>query len=276
MFLLACKGKFHKEFYENGQVKSIYHTKKEKIQGEYKEFYKNGNRKKIEHYKDGVKHGEVLIYYKNGDLDTKYTMQKGLIDGKMISYYKNGKLRAETDYKNGKPHGIVKHYYPNGRLESVERFENGIRQGIGKSYYTNGKLEMIKMFKDEEFIFWEEYDSTGKFIRDFRKVKIESKSDTITLGETYRAKLKLLGPINIGTIEYWTIGSTPLILGKPKHPFKKYGNELQKEKEKGLISIKAKDTGRYLYAGVVIWRYDSVSFPRYYAYEKEFYVQSKE
>jgi len=276
IFLLGCKGTIHKEYYDNGQLKIIYHTKDDKRHGKYMEFYLNGKKKKVEHYKNGVKHGESLIFYKSGDLDTKYTMHKGIIEGKMISYYKNGNIRAETDYRNGKPHGIVKHYYYDGNLKSEESFKEGIRQGTGRSYYANGNLNMVKFFKDDEFILWEKYDSTGKFIRDYRKIEILPESDTINLGETYKARIKLLGKINFGTVEYWTIGSTPLVLGKPKHPFKKYGDELQYDNGIGLFNIKINEPGSYLFAGVVIWKYDSTSFPRYYTYKREFYVRGKE
>ncbi|WP_421890139.1 toxin-antitoxin system YwqK family antitoxin [Marinoscillum sp.] len=106
-----------KNYYENGELKSIY-TVNELRQ----------------------KHGTAKIYKKNGTLSKSFEYENGE-KIKAISYYKNGNPLMEINYKNDVKDGPFKRFYQNGKLESEATFkENFPGKGL-KEYTSSGSLK---------------------------------------------------------------------------------------------------------------------------------------
>ncbi len=76
----------------NGQVK--------------KEYYENGNLKTVTRYKDDLKNGEEKNYYRNGELADVFTYVAGIKEGPYYVYYKNGNLNRTGVFINGKLNGL--------------------------------------------------------------------------------------------------------------------------------------------------------------------------
>ncbi|MBN1253638.1 MAG: hypothetical protein JXR51_00320 [Bacteroidales bacterium] len=140
-----CNGKLT-DYYYNGKMRLTSVFKNGQVIDTLKEFYRNGNVKSIYYpYKKrykfaGQKYHEVLRinYDKNGNClnykDSKLGIEK--------KYYQNGKLKSE-------------YYFKNKNKNYTEYFENGkIKISINKDtkneYFLNGNLKM-HMQKHESF-----------------------------------------------------------------------------------------------------------------------------
>lgn len=151
--------KLHKEYYDNGQLKSVGQQKGLK-KGE-REIYSISSREGIK-YEDEKKVGEWKFYYKNGQLSSigSYRDEKRI--GEWKFYYENGQLRSEGKFKNDKRIDAWKSYDKNGQLESIEKYENENVVEL-QEYYKNGKLKHItKYHKNGEFAGMSEYYKNGQ------------------------------------------------------------------------------------------------------------------
>lgn len=82
-----------------------------------------------------------------------------------------GGVEQEGYYKNGKKDGSYKFYYPNGHIQQDEIWENGIA------------------------LYYKKFDSLSRVTEEYHSIKILSDSDTINKGETYKAKILLVGSL---------------------------------------------------------------------------------
>ena len=89
-----------REYYEEGDIKSISHFKNNVADGLFISYYQNGNIKDKQNYKNGNGEGEGLFYYENGQLEEKYFMKNGKLDGEAINYFNDGKIRHKGIYKD--------------------------------------------------------------------------------------------------------------------------------------------------------------------------------
>jgi|WetSurMetagenome_2_1015567.scaffolds.fasta_scaffold18378_3 hypothetical protein len=245
-FLLSCS-RVEREYYPNGNLKSeIELNHKKEINGTKTTFYENKQIQSLEYYTNNIKNGEFT------------------------SYYPNGNIQMILRYKNGVKDSTLKSFYEDGTLQYTYNYVNDKINGDYREYFNNGDKKEIRFYDNDSLLFYEIYDSTGNFIKDYRKIDIECKSDTIKLGETFKALIELKGP-KVGTIEYSAIDALPSEL-KVKEVFSKY---LPIVDDKGLYEYKPNKTGYYKILGSIRIKYDSITYPRYYDFEKIFFVQEK-
>ena len=89
-----------REYYEEGDIKSISPFKNNIPNGVFISYYQNGNIQEKHTYKNGNEEGEGLFYYENGQLEEKYFMKNGKLDGEAINYFNDGKIRHKAIYKD--------------------------------------------------------------------------------------------------------------------------------------------------------------------------------
>ena len=89
-----------REYYEEGDIKSVSPFKNNVADGIFISYYQNGNIKDKQNYKNGNEEGEGLFYYENGQLEEKYFMKNGKLDGEAINYFNDGKIRHKAIYKD--------------------------------------------------------------------------------------------------------------------------------------------------------------------------------
>jgi antitoxin component YwqK of YwqJK toxin-antitoxin module len=82
-----------------------------------KEYYPNGNLKSVLNYKKGQLEGIALYYYENGNLKERVNYRKGKRERTGSTYYESGKLKEEITYEDGKA-VLVKAFDENGNLLS--------------------------------------------------------------------------------------------------------------------------------------------------------------
>ena len=161
-----------REYYEEGDIKSISPFKNNIPNGVFISYYQNGNIKEKHTYKNGNEEGEGLFYYQNGNIGqnsfllngklvtevfeyypngnmkTKAHYIDGKLNGELIIYYENGNIKEKTFTIDEKLSGDAFEYYPSGKLRNKSFFKNGKREGESLTYYENGKLKKKILYKN--------------------------------------------------------------------------------------------------------------------------------
>ena len=155
-----------REYYEEGDIKSISHFKNDIPDGVFISYYQNGNIENKYAYVNGQANGECFSYYENGKLEERYFLKNGEIDGEAFAYYPSGKLRGKEVQKLGKREGDLFIYFPSGKLRQTEKYINGKIEGEVIEYYESGTIKEKAYFindKQEKEHFF--YDKKGKLIK---------------------------------------------------------------------------------------------------------------
>ena len=135
-----------REYYEEGDIKSISHFKNHIPDGVFISYYQNGNMEEKYAYVNGQANGECLSYYENGKLEERYFLKNGEIDGEAFAYYPSGKLEVKDFFKDGKKEGKSIFYHENGNIKQKSTFKNGKREGDLFIYFPSGKLRQTEKY----------------------------------------------------------------------------------------------------------------------------------
>ncbi|WP_415370778.1 hypothetical protein [Patiriisocius sp. Uisw_047] len=117
---------------------------------EHKEYYENGQLKSIKNYDNTIEHGSFIEYYQDGTLSEKGTMKNGELEGEYWSYNKKGQLDDYATYKNGYKDGPFQTFWGTGELKEEGtyksvyffdgKYDETIRTGVYKAYLPNGVI----------------------------------------------------------------------------------------------------------------------------------------
>ena len=135
-----------REYYEEGDIKSISHFKNHIPDGVFISYYQNGNMEEKYVYVNGEENGECFSYYENGKLEERYFLKNGEIDGEAFAYYPSGKLEVKDFFKDGKKEGESIFYHENGNIKQKSTFKNGKREGDLFIYFPSGKLRQTEKY----------------------------------------------------------------------------------------------------------------------------------
>jgi hypothetical protein len=163
-------------------------------------------------------------------------------------------------------------YYDNGKIERIIPYKNNKMDGMFLMYYRNGKLKEKHCVTNGESIFYEKYDSLGKYISDYRDIKIFKQKDTIFLGNNYKAGIHILGYRPCSKIIYAVsepISKNDSFKGKNAFVIKNIIND------SAYFELKPKKTGDFKFMVMVAIVCDSATYPRNYSYIKNFVVIDK-
>jgi len=234
-----------------------------------REYYPNGNLKsKIELNRNGEINGLKTVYYENKQIQSIEHYSKNIENGEFRKYFSNGNIEITLWYKNGIKDGTLNAFYQNGRLWYTYSYANDRIDGYYREYYNKGSKKEIRLYEKDSLLYYELFDSLGNFTKDFRKITIDCKSDTIILGNAFRALIELKGP-KIGKIEYSAVDALPSEL-KVKEVYSKF---LPIVASKGIYEFKPTKPGSYVILGSIRIKYDSITYPRYYYFKKKFFVK---
>jgi antitoxin component YwqK of YwqJK toxin-antitoxin module len=129
-------------FYANGQIKdSMYHIKGIKRSPVYKEWYENGEMKSISQWKDTLREGVSITYYESGKMEDSSFYKEGKRENIYKTWNEDGTLHGIAQMKNDKINGRVVTYYSNGNIWSAGSCKDDLPEGEGKVYYENGRLK---------------------------------------------------------------------------------------------------------------------------------------
>ena len=153
-----------RQYYEEGDIKSISPFKNNVADGVFISYYQNGNIKEKHIYKNGNKEGEGIFYYENGKLEEKYFMKNGKLDGEAINYFEDGKIRNKSIFKDGvlleeeiyKDNEIRKNTFKNGEIVQQDIYSKNKILKAKKFLLENGKMKIISYYENgnkEEEVF---------------------------------------------------------------------------------------------------------------------------
>ena len=135
----------------NGLLKQYFiYNKNGLLNGESREYYEEGDIKSISHFKNDIPDGVFISYYQNGNIENKYAYVNGQANGECFSYYENGKLEERYFLKNGEIDGEAFAYYPSGKLRGKEVQKLGKREGESIIYHENGNIKQKSTFKNDK------------------------------------------------------------------------------------------------------------------------------
>ena len=199
-----------REYYEEGDIKSISPFKNNIPDGIFISYYQNGNIKEKHIYKNGNEEGEGLFYYENAKLEEKYFMKNGKLDGEATAYFEDGKIRNKSIFKDGvkleeetyKDDEIRKNTFKNEEIVQQDIYSKNKKLKAKKFFLENGKTKIISYYEngnkqEEVFVINELFDGealvyypSGKLKeKDFFK-KGKREGETIIYYENGNAKQK--------------------------------------------------------------------------------------
>ena len=218
-----------RQYYEEGEIKSVSPFKNNVANGTFISYYQNGNIKEKHIYKDGKEDGEGIFYYENGKLEEKYFMKNGKLDGEAINYFEDGKIKDKAIFKDGvtleeeiyKDNEIRKNTFKNEEIVQQDIYSKNKILKAKKFFLENGKMKIISYYengnKEEEvFVINELFD--GEAFKYYPSGKLRNKSffkdgkregESLTYYENGKLKKKILyknGVRNGEAAEYYESG----------------------------------------------------------------------
>ena len=153
-----------RQYYEEGDIKSISPFKNNVADGTFISYYQNGNIKEKHTYKNGNEEGEGIFYYENGKLEEKYFMKNGKLDGEAVNYFEDGKIKNKAIFKDGvtleeeiyKDNEIRKNTFKNEEVIQQDIYSKNKILKAKKSLLENGKMKIISYYENgnkEEEVF---------------------------------------------------------------------------------------------------------------------------
>ena len=103
-----------------------------KPDGEYKEYYSNGDLKSIVRYQKGKRHGMVEVWYEDDGRRNlphrhakKIEFTGGKIDGLYQEWWLNGEKKKQATYKSGKKDGELVLWAEDGKVTTRTIYKDG-------------------------------------------------------------------------------------------------------------------------------------------------------
>ena len=218
-----------RQYYEEGDIKSISPFKNNVADGTFISYYQNGNIKEKHTYKNGNEEGEGIFYYENGKLEEKYFMKNGKLDGEAINYFEDGKIKNKAIFKDGvtleeeiyKDNEIRKNTFKNGEIVQQDIYSKNKILKAKKFLLENGKIKIISYYEngnkqEEVFVINELFD--GEAFKYYPSGKLRNKSffkdgkkegESLSYYENGKLKKKILyknGVRNGEAAEYYESG----------------------------------------------------------------------
>ena len=115
---------YHKDYYENGLIKSEGWINGEKRSGYWKFYFESGKVAFEGHFKSDEKEGYWYYYFPNGQLQKEGHYSLGNAVNWWIYYNKKGQVVHKCQLKNGIKNGYCLKY-TDEKLSSAEKYRNG-------------------------------------------------------------------------------------------------------------------------------------------------------
>jgi hypothetical protein len=222
-------------------------------------------------------------FYADGKLESSVNLNNGLEDGFKTYYLENGTVSKIEFYKNGIVNGAICTFYTNGALKEAFYKINGKQMNNAISLTDSGRIEELLNFipnyttTDMYYIYSNVRSSPEKpytevISKSTPFFTIDPDADTITLGETYSARVVLNFPLKgydchlfhkkIGENDYY------LIPGESGHEaiYKEIPNETGMH-EYGISSVQVQNNAQSTISGKVL-TYKNVFIGRYFVKAK--------
>jgi hypothetical protein len=189
----------------------------------------------------------VKDYYDTGELWSTTKMLNGKQHGQAVFYYKDGDTLEIQNWKNGLKQGKTTKFHPNGQVKYVANIKSDSILTKAYTYRPDGSLEVLHRFDEKGRLTHQYlYDSTGNLIDESPWLILRPEKDTILLGHENIFEVILLNYDTTALIDF-ALGTTADESSGIKDSFQ----ISNKEENRGVVSIRPKQTGEYKIAGVL-------------------------
>lgn len=192
LLLNSCK-EYKKYYYPDGSLKSRMEIKNGELNGIVEYFHENGELRLKGNQLNGLWEGEFIRYYPSGVIEGRESYANDKLNGFVFQYDSLGNLEAEAQFVDGLQSGKLTEYFGDGTVKSEQEFLNGVLHGTFTSYFKGGGVRMKALAEMDKTMYFEKFDSLGHKIDQYWKVIVEGPEE-VTLGQTYRAVIRLPGP----------------------------------------------------------------------------------
>ena len=192
LFLVSCSDSFDGKngiktvkFPDTDKVCQTIEYKDGKKNGVLKEYFENGNIKTVQHFKDDKNIDSAMYYHINGKLAVIQIHDNGEKVGCWKKYNESGKLYSDMCFEHDRLNGTTLTYtYKSLHLIERFNFKNGSKEGKQEVYYNSGKPKSVTYYHDDRLCLGTtEWLESGEMINnDFsikyiekNKVNIENK-----------------------------------------------------------------------------------------------------
>ena len=137
-FRIFSQKKYHKEFYNNGQIKEEGWVLNDKKTAFWKFFYKNGILKKEGHFTANLETNYWYFYGKDASKEKEGHFKKGSKNNWWLFYDENGFVNHKCQLKNNQKNGYCL-IYNKKKLIKASKYKNGkkIKQWTDFSSFKN-------------------------------------------------------------------------------------------------------------------------------------------
>ncbi len=154
-----------KNFYHNGQLKSIGKRFYGKLDSTWTFYFNDGQIKTQIQYDKGIKNGFAYIYKKHSKTGSYLYKKRLYIDGKLhdkaFIYYPNGNIKSVTQYTEGTKTGTQINFYPDQTPKSIIDYRNNKAVSFQKINQFKDRLKSGTWIKiDDQFNIKEEIQYT--------------------------------------------------------------------------------------------------------------------
>ncbi|PRX56420.1 toxin-antitoxin system YwqK family antitoxin [Flagellimonas meridianipacifica] len=143
---VSLKKEYHREYHNNGSIKSQGWKKGDSKEDFWKFYFPNGKIREQGHFKNNLKVGYWYFYTKDGKLDMEGHYIKGNMVKWWLFYDENGKINHKCQLHKGVKNGYCLKY-KNEKLKSAQKYSNGkkIKEWYDfRSFKKENKLSDLK------------------------------------------------------------------------------------------------------------------------------------
>lgn len=144
-----------------------------KKNGILKEYFENGNLKTVQHFKDNKNVDSALYYHINGKLAVIQMHNNGEKVGCWKKFNEAGKLYSDMCFENDRLNGTVLTYtYKTLHLIERYNYKDGSKDGKQENFYNNGKPKSLTYYLDDRLCLGTtEWLETGEMINNDFSIK---------------------------------------------------------------------------------------------------------
>jgi len=145
----VLEGKYINYFNDGITIHDESNYKNGLKEGVLKSYHKSGEVRTISHYKKNKLNGKLIGYLQNGDISLKENYLDGKREGVFIRYTRSGILRDVLSYENDLPFGKYYRYFEDGSMEQEGQYNsNGVRTGEWKYYNRDGSIRTVELLDE--------------------------------------------------------------------------------------------------------------------------------
>lgn len=160
------KDKTWKEYTREGKLLKEEQYEYGKLRGVAKEYYPNGNPKSMVSYSNGKQNGVCTYFHENGQKKSAGWLTDGKKNKNWLTFAEDGSIKTKTAYYNDEVNGEVVIYHSKDVIKEKYFEKNGVKYGAYVLNDPEGKPQIVANYNEAGALdgAYEKYDDSGKLV----------------------------------------------------------------------------------------------------------------